>query len=516
MFGRPSFGDGLRVSRALVSVSDKRGIVEFVRALQGLGVEIISTGGTAKILREAGIGVIDASQITGFPEMMDGRVKTLHPRIHGGILAVRKKSEHIRAAREHGIPLIDMVVVNLYPFEETVKRGAGLEEAVENIDIGGPAMVRSAAKNFSDVAVVVDPDDYCWIIDELKKTGEISESSRRRLAVKAFSHTARYDTMISSHLNRAFGGDVFPEILNLSFKRADTLRYGENPHQRAVIYTDGTGTGIAGARCLQGKQLSFNNYLDLDAAWDLLREFEEPSAVIIKHGNPCGVASAENLLDAYRKAHACDPVSAYGGVVGVNRAVDDRTAAEISSTFIEAVVSPDYSSTALEVLSGKPNMRILKMIEGQEGIQYRQITGGMLAQDRDSIITAGEMKFVTKRKPSEAELSDLIFAWKVAKHVRSNAIVLAKDRQSVGIGAGQMSRVDSAEIAIKKAGDRAKGSVMASDGFIPFKDTVEKAAAAEVAAIIQPGGSIRDSEIVETAEKLGISMVLTGTRHFRH
>jgi len=448
--------------------------------------------------------------------MMDGRVKTLHPTIHGGILAVRKKREHMEELERHGIKAIDLVAVNLYPFEETVGRGAGLQEAVENIDIGGPAMIRSAAKNFTDVAVVVDPDDYKWVIEELERTGWLSEESRRRLAVKAFSHTARYDAVISNYLNRTFGAEEFPEILNLSYRRAGVLRYGENPHQRGVLYVDGTGRGIVGARCLQGKQLSFNNYLDLDAAWELLKEFDEPSAVVIKHGNPCGVASAENLLEAYRRAHACDPVSAYGGVVGLNGTVDGSTAAEVSSTFIEAVVARGYSRDALEVFAKKPNMRILEMAGEENELQYKQISGGMLVQEPDSVLVAEELKFVTSKRPSEAELSNLMFAWKVAKHVRSNAIVLVKDKQAVGIGAGQMSRVDSADIAIKKAGDRAGGGVMASDGFIPFTDTVERAASAGLTAIIQPGGSVRDSEVIQAAEKLGIAMVFTGTRHFRH
>ncbi|MEM2875228.1 MAG: bifunctional phosphoribosylaminoimidazolecarboxamide formyltransferase/IMP cyclohydrolase, partial [Candidatus Hadarchaeales archaeon] len=369
MLTHPSFGETLRISRALISVSDKRGIVDLARVLQGLGVEIVSTGGTARVLRDAGIDVRDVSQITGFPEMMDGRVKTLHPRIHGGMLAVRKKADHVKAAQEHGIPLIDMVVVNLYPFEETVMRGAELEEAVENIDIGGPAMIRSAAKNFESVAVVVDPDDYGWVAEELKRTGNLSAESRRRLAIKAFSHTARYDALIAEYLNRALGGDEFPEVLNLSYLKKEVLRYGENPHQRGVLYADGTGAGIAGARCLQGKHLSFNNYLDLDAAWELVGEFDEPSAAIMKHGNPCGAASADSLAEAYRRAHACDPVSAYGGVVGLNRAVDRETAAEISSTFIEAVVAPEYSPEALEVLRKKPNMRVMEMVRASKGLQ---------------------------------------------------------------------------------------------------------------------------------------------------
>jgi len=506
----------MKVLRALISVSDKRGVVELARRLQALGVEIISTGGTARALREGGVRVVDVSEVTGFPEMMDGRVKTLHPVIHGGILALRQKREHMEELERHGIKTIDLVVVNLYPFEETVGRGAGLQEAVENIDIGGPAMIRSAAKNFTDVAVVVDPEDYRWVIEELERTGCLSEDSRRRLAVKAFSHTARYDAVISSYLNRTFGVEEFPEILNLSYRRAGVLRYGENPHQRGVLYVDGTGRGIAGARCLQGKQLSFNNYLDLDAAWELLGEFDEPTAAIMKHGNPCGVASAGDLAEAYGKAHACDPVSAYGGVVGLNREVDGETAERIASTFIEAVVAPGYSREALEALAKKQNMRVVEMRDGSDGLQYRQISGGVLVQDRDSVLLTGELRFVTSRRPSGAELADLLFAWKVAKHVRSNAIVLAREKQAVGIGAGQMSRVDSAEMAIKKAGGRAMGSVMASDGFIPFPDTVERAAAAGVASIIQPGGSIRDSEVIAAAERLGLSMVLTGTRHFRH
>ncbi|MEM1688885.1 MAG: bifunctional phosphoribosylaminoimidazolecarboxamide formyltransferase/IMP cyclohydrolase [Candidatus Hadarchaeales archaeon] len=507
----------MKIKRALVSVYNKTGIVDFCKELQKLGIEIISTGRTAKLLRENGIRVLEVSEITKFPEMLDGRVKTLHPKIHGGILAIRDKDEHIRQIREQGIEPIDLVVVNLYPFEEVVAKGASLEEAIENIDIGGPAMVRSAAKNYKYVGVIVDPEDYPKILEEIRNTGELSEKTREMLAVKAFLHTARYDAIISNYLGSVFEYGDFPEIFNLSYRKIAMLRYGENPHQRGVLYSDGSKKGIANAEFLQGKELSYNNLLDAEAGWKLVNEFKEPAAVIIKHGNPCGVACASDLQEAYSKAYECDPVSAYGGIVAVNGKVTPPLAEKIISVFLEVLCAPDYDKEALKILEKKPNLRVLRVSGDFERIGIRQISGGLLVQDEDLVdLKPEELKVVTKKKPGTKELEDLLFAWKVVKHVKSNAIVLAKDKQTVGIGAGQMSRVDSTEIAIRKAGERSKGSVLASDGFIPFPDTVQKAAEAGVTAIIQPGGSIRDQQIIDAADDLGISMVFTGIRHFRH
>ncbi len=508
----------MKVRCALVSVHNKRGIVEFCRGLQELGVKIISTGGTAKLLRESGIDVREVSEVTGFPEMLDGRVKTLHPKIHGAILAVRDNEKHMRELSEQGIPPIDLVVVNLYPFEEVVRSGAGLMEAIENIDIGGPTAVRAAAKNYRYVGVVVDPEDYSKVLEELRESGCcLSEKTREKLAAKAFMHTAMYDTLISNYLREVFSTGDFPEVLNLAYRKVKPLRYGENPHQRAALYTDGSGRGVANAEILQGKELSYNNLLDAEAGWDLCSEFDEPAAVIIKHGNPCGVACASDVVGAYSRAYECDPVSAYGGIVAVNRPVTVELAERVTSTFIEVLCAPAYGEEALEILRRKQNMRVLRVESGWGKTQIRQISGGILVQDRDTHDPRPEeMRVVTGKRPTEREMRDLLFAWKVAKHVRSNAIVLAKEGMTVGIGAGQMSRVDSAELAVRKAGGRARGSVMASDGFIPFPDTVERAAEAGVTAIIQPGGSIRDQQVIEAADRLGLSMVFTGVRHFRH
>lgn len=507
------------VSRALISVSDKTGVVELAKGLQKLGIEIISTGGTAKVLKENGVKVKDVSDVTAFPEMLDGRVKTLHPKIHGGILAIRKKKEHMEKLSEHGIQTIDLVIVNLYPFEETISKTDALEDAIENIDIGGPAMLRSAAKNYRDVAVVVDPNDYDKILNELRENDRaLSDKTRERLAAKTFAHTARYDTIISNHLRKKFGGDEFPDVLNRSYRKVQDLRYGENPHQMAALYREREAHGVAGAKQLHGKQLSFNNVLDLDAAYGLVHEFDEPIAVIVKHGNPCGVASGRKLLEAYKRAYACDPTSAYGGIVAVNSKLDEATAKEITSIFIEAVIAPSYDVKALDVLKKKKDLRVVEQpVDVETGPQLKHVSGGMLIQERDALLLRqDEMKVVTKKKPSEGEMEDLIFAWKVVKHAKSNAIVVAKERQAIGIGAGQMSRVDSTEIAIKKAGDKARGAVLASDAFFPFADNVQKAADAGIKAIIQPGGSIRDAEVIEAADKSGIAMVFTGVRHFRH
>jgi phosphoribosylaminoimidazolecarboxamide formyltransferase/IMP cyclohydrolase len=505
----------MTIKRALISVSDKIGLEEFAKELQKLGVEIISTGGTARYLRERGIEVKEVAEITKFPEILNGRVKTLHPLIHAAILAKRNDPSHMQVLRQLGVEPIDLLVVNLYPFEETISRGAQLEEALEQIDIGGPTLLRAAAKNFKSVAVVTNPSEYREVLKELKEKGDLSEETRLRLAKEVFELTSHYDAAIAGYFEKLCGEGGFPRILSIYAEKLQELRYGENPHQAAALYR--FGYGLAEGRKLQGKELSFNNLVDLDAAWSLVQEFEEPTAAVIKHTNPCGVASAESICEAYRLARDCDPLSAYGGIVGLNRKMDVKTAEEITSTFIEAVVAPAYEPEALQVLARKPNLRALEVpAEARElDFEIKQISGGILVQQKDRELLA-ERKVVTRRAPTEEEWRDLLFAWKVVKHVKSNAIVLAKNKQTVGIGAGQMSRVDSTEIAIRKAGERAKGSVLASDAFFPFPDAVEKAAEAGVTAIIQPGGSIRDKQVIETADRFGLAMVFTGTRHFRH
>jgi len=521
-----------------MSVSDKKGIVEFARELISHDVEIISTGGTARVLREAGIRVREVSDVTGFPEILNGRVKTLHPLIHGGILALRGKSEHLQQVEAHRIPLIDMVVVNLYPFHSTVaKNDVTREEAVENIDIGGPTLVRAAAKNFSDVAVVVDPSDYPVISEEMQRNGgRLSLSTRFRLAEKAFAHTAEYDAAIADFFaNRLKLQDeeVFlapesemPCRLNLTLEQLQPLRYGENPHQKAALYRIvGDEPGVASAAQLQGKELSFNNFLDLDAAWRLVSEFADPACVIIKHTNPCGAAIAERVVEAYRKAHAADPISAYGGIIGLNRKVDSETAQAISEFFVEALIAPEYDSDALAIFSKKKNLRVMRMeipahSSGVKGIgtyDLRRIRGGMLVQTLD--LTTAErrdLKVVTKRTPTEEELEALLFAWVICKHVKSNAIVYARPTQLVAVGAGQMSRVDSVKLGAMKALLPLEGTVLASDAFFPFRDGIDEAARHGVRAIIQPGGSIRDQEVVAAADEHGLAMVFTGVRHFKH
>jgi phosphoribosylaminoimidazolecarboxamide formyltransferase/IMP cyclohydrolase len=520
-----------KVRRALISVYDKTGLEEFARGLSELGIKIISTGGTAKFLRGRGIPVEEVSEITKFPEILGGKVKTLHPAIHAGILAQRDRSADMDTLAERQISPIDLVVVNLYPFQETVaKPGVTLEEALESIDIGGQALLRAAAKNFRAVGVVVNPDRYEKVLSELRAKGWLSEQTREELALEAFAHASAYDLAIHTYLEdihrrKAKDASPFPLILQPTYRRLQDLRYGENPHQKGALYEKVGGRGVLGvafARQLHGKKLSFNNLADLDAGWDLIEEFEEPTVAIIKHQNPCGIACGESLLEAYRKAHACDPRSAYGGVIAANRSLDEVTAKEITSVFVEAIIAPSYEAGALEVLKKKKHLRILEFLPSEEGgggtpWQLRQISGGMLIQEKDAILVRKEeMKFVTRKKPSEEELEDLLFAWKVVKHVKSNAIVLAKGKQTVGIGAGQMSRIDSLEIAVKKAGERSKGSVLASDGFFPFPDSIHQAAEAGIVAIIQPGGSIRDEEVIKAANEHGIAMVFTGIRHFRH
>ena len=513
------------VHRAILSVTDKTGIAEFARALEKSGVELVSTGGTAKLLRDSGIRVKDISELTGFPEMLDGRVKTLHPKVHGGILHIRDNASHRQAVSEHEIPAIDMVVVNLYAFEKTAARpDVTFEQLIENIDIGGPSMLRSAAKNFQDVAVVTSPGDYESIAGELRNSGGLSLATRWKLAKKAFATTAAYDSAIASALDSIDGpGNLpvqitaFPQTLRLAFSKLNDLRYGENPHQRAAVYSEGSSVGIANARQLQGKELSYNNLVDLDAAWELCREFEEPMCAIIKHTNPCGAATGIDVLTAYKRALETDPVSAFGGVIGINREIDEAAAEEIAKLFVEAIAAPSYSERALVRFGSKKNLRLLLVKPAQPSIVLKQISGGSLLQDADvHVLARSNLKVVSKRQPTEHEIADLLFAWKVCKHVKSNAIVYASNQQTIGVGAGQMSRVDSCRIGAAKASLPLKGTVAASDAFFPFPDGVEEIARAGATAVIQPGGSVRDQEVIDAADRLGLAMVLTGVRHFRH
>lgn len=511
------------IKRALISVSNKEGIIDFARELAGMGVEIISTGGTARTLKESGINVINISDVTGFPEIMDGRVKTLHPSIHGGLLAVRDNPDHMAQIQKLGIKPIDMVVVNLYPFKETIlKEGVALEEAIENIDIGGPSMLRAAAKNYKYVVVIVDPEDYRIVLDELKATGDVSYQTRFRLAAKVFIHTSHYDTLIADYMKKQVGYEKYPEILTLTFEKVQDLRYGENPHQSAAFYREigNKSSNLVNAVQLHGKELSFNNINDANAAIELVKEFDGPAVVALKHANPCGVGIADDIFEAYMKAYECDPVSIFGGIVALNRKVDCRTAEKMHELFLEIIVAPDYDDDALTILKKKKNVRILKLdMSRPETSQFdmKKVNGGLLVQDIDTVnLNMDQLKVVTDRKPTEEEMEDMLFSWKVVKYVKSNAIVLAKDGQTVGIGPGQVSRIWAAENAIRQAGEKSKGSVMASDAFFPFSDVVEAAAKAGVTAIIQPGGSIRDEESIEAANKYGIAMVFTGIRHFRH
>ncbi|BAF60722.1 MAG: bifunctional phosphoribosylaminoimidazolecarboxamide formyltransferase/IMP cyclohydrolase [Pelotomaculum sp.] len=513
----------MEVRRALISVSNKAGVVEFARGLVELGVEVISTGGTAKTLREAGVPVTYISDVTGFPEILDGRVKTLHPGVHGGILALRNR-EHLGQLEEHNIKPIDLVAVNLYPFRETVARpGVTLAEAVENIDIGGPAMVRSAAKNFQNVLVVVNPERYDEVLEALRQ-GEVSGELRLSLALEAFAHTASYDAAIASYLEGLHGGkELFPPTLNISVRRAQELRYGENPHQKAAFYRDPAVAGpcVGNAVQLWGKELSYNNILDLNSAFELVREFAEPAAVIIKHNNPCGCACSSNLADAYRKAYEGDPVSAFGGIVALNRVVDAGTAAEMAKIFLEAVIAPGFAEDALKILKAKASLRLLETgpITGQtsDRLELRKVNGGLLVQEADrEVLNRSELKVVTRRQPTAEEMEELIFAMTVVKHVKSNAIVITRGRQLLGVGAGQMNRVGSARIALQQAGEKARGAVMGSDAFFPFNDTVLEAARGGITAIIQPGGSVRDEESIKAADEHGLAMVFTGMRHFKH
>jgi phosphoribosylaminoimidazolecarboxamide formyltransferase/IMP cyclohydrolase len=524
-----------RVTRALLSVSDKSGLIEFARALAGHGIELVSTGGTAKAIAAAGLKVTDVSELTGFPEMMDGRVKTLHPKVHGGLLAIRDNAEHAQSMKDHGIAAIDLLVVNLYPFEATVDKGAGFEECIENIDIGGPAMIRAAAKNHDDVAVVVEPQDYQAVLDELAANqGATTLTLRRRLAAKAYARTAAYDAAISNWFAAVLKTDA-PDFRSLGGRLIQPLRYGENPHQTASFYrTPDRRPGVATARQLQGRELSYNNINDTDAAYECIAEFDATrtaACVIVKHANPCGVAEGADLVSAYRKALACDSTSAYGGIVALNRTLDADATHAITEIFTEVIIAPDATEEAIAVVARKRNLRLL-LAGGlpdprAAGLTAKTVAGGLLVQSRDNaVVDDMELKVATKRAPSDAELRDLKFAFRVAKHVKSNTIVYARDLATVGIGAGQMSRVDSARIAARKAQDAAdeaglaepmtRGSVVASDAFFPFADGLLVAIEAGATAVIQPGGSMRDDEVIKAADEHGIAMVFTGVRHFRH
>jgi len=513
----------MNIKRALISVSDKTGIVEFAKQLHSYGIEIISTGGTMKTLKEAGIPVRYVSEVTGFPEIMDGRVKTLNPYIHGGILAVRDNAAHVEAMEKHNIPGIDMVVVNLYPFRQTIERpDVSLEDAVENIDIGGPAMIRAASKNFKFVTVVVNPERYTDILQQLAQEGDISPNYRMALAKEAFNHTAEYDACIAGYLAQQLGEGQFADTVHLVYEKVQSLRYGENPHQQAAFYREKNvaSCGIANARQLHGKELSFNNIVDVEAAYSIVAEFDKPAATIIKHTNPCGTGIGNDLSEAYSKAYQADTVSAFGGIVGLNREVDVVTAVQISKLFVEAVIAPGYSEDAFEILSKKQNIRLIvasALQAGSKQADIKKVSGGMLIQERDMATeVCSDMKDVTKRQPSAKEWEQLMLAWKVVKHVKSNAIVVAGDYQTLGVGAGQMNRVGSAAIALEQAGEKSKGAVMSSDAFLPFRDTVDTAAKAGITAIIQPGGSMRDEESIQAADEHGIAMVFTGVRHFKH
>ncbi len=519
-----------KIQRALLSVTDKTHIVEFARKLAAFNIELISTGGTARLLCDAGVSVKNISEFTGLPEMMDGRLKALHPKVHGGILQVRNNPTHVAAAQEHGIQPIDMVVVNFYPFEKTASRpGVHFDELVENVDIGGPAMVRSAAKNFRDVAIVTSPDDYASIADEMAgSNGDLGLRTRWHLAQKAFAATAAYDSAISAMLatialtGEQFqlappNGDSFPPQLRFSLQKVMDLRYGENPHQRAALYSDGSGTGVANGKKLQGKELSYNNIVDLQAAWDLAQEFEETMCVIVKHSNPCGAATGRTLREAYMRALEADPVSAFGGVIGVNRALDRETAEEIAKLFVEAVAAPGFDDGARAALTAKKNLRLVEIAPSRERFTTKRVAGGMLVQDVDTrSLSSADLKIVTRRAPSPEEMRDLLFAWKVCKHVKSNAVLYARNGQTVGVGAGQMSRVDSCKIGAMKAVLPLQGTVVASDAFYPFPDGIEEVARAGATAVIQQGGSVRDQEVIDAADRLGLAMVLTGVRAFRH
>jgi len=520
----------LLMKRALISVSDKTGIVEFAKKINDLGIEIISTGGTYKTLVGAGIPVINISDVTGFPECLDGRVKTLHPKIHAGILAVRNNSKHMEQIQELGVELIDIVVVNLYPFKQTIlKDGVKLEEAIENIDIGGPAMIRAAAKNYQDVSVIVDPEDYDKVIDEIKNNGKVSVKTNFYLAAKVFNHTSHYDTLIANFLSNRAGIEKYPQTLSMTFEKLQDMRYGENPHQNAAFYKEiGNNCGmLTGIKQLHGKELSFNNINDTHGALELLKEYDEPTVVACKHSNPCGVASSLNIYDAYVKAYNTDPVSIFGGIVASNGIIEKNTAEEINKTFLEIVIAPDFTDEALEILTKKKNIRILKLEDigkkqSENAFDVKKVSGGILVQDVDNkLLINDNLKVVTDRKPTDKEMEDLLFTWKIVKYAKSNGIAIGKNKQSIGIGPGQVNRIwavkQAIEHGVEQLGeDAVKGAVLASDAFFPFDDCVKAAAEAGIRAIIQPGGSIRDKDSIDVCNKYCISMVFTGMRHFRH
>jgi phosphoribosylaminoimidazolecarboxamide formyltransferase/IMP cyclohydrolase len=512
----------MTVKRALISVSDKDGLVPFVKSLVEQGVEIISTGGTSKLLEQNGINVIGIQEVTNFPEMLDGRVKTLHPMIHGGLLGVRDNEEHKQTMEAHGITPIDLVVVNLYPFKETIQKpDVTYGDAIENIDIGGPSMLRSAAKNHRFVTVVVDPADYKVILDELSSTKEVSFETKQRLAAKVFRHTAAYDALIADYLTNQVGEES-PELLTVTYEKKQGLRYGENPHQKAAFFQSSIPVegSISSAKQLHGKELSYNNINDADAALTIVREFKDPAVVAVKHMNPCGVGVGETIQAAYQKAYEADPVSIFGGIVAANRAIDAETAILLKEIFLEIIIAPDFTAEALEILTSKKNLRLLQLdVNAKQSIVNRltTVSGGVLVQETDHLsFDDATITVPTKRQPTDSEWKDLKLAWQVVKHVKSNAIVLTKDDMTIGIGAGQMNRVGAAKIAIEQAGAKAKGSALGSDAFFPMDDTVEAAAKAGVTAIIQPGGSIRDEDSIKKADEYGITMVFTGIRHFKH
>ncbi|MBA2879278.1 phosphoribosylaminoimidazolecarboxamide formyltransferase/IMP cyclohydrolase [Anoxybacillus kamchatkensis] len=508
--------------RAIISVSNKKGIVTFAKQLVELGVEIISTGGTKRVLAEHGIPVVSISDVTNFPEILDGRVKTLHPNIHGGLLAVRDDETHKKQLQDHAITPIDFVVVNLYPFQETIaKPNVPFMEAIENIDIGGPTMLRAAAKNHAYVTAIVDPTDYELVIEQLKQYGEVLLETRRALAAKVFRHTAAYDAMIAQYLTNIVG-ETYPETMTMTFVKKQSLRYGENPHQTAAFYEKPLSSpfSIAAAKQLHGKELSYNNINDANAALQIVAEFVEPAAVAVKHMNPCGVGVGETIAEAFQKAYEADPTSIFGGIVALNREVDEQTAAKLNDIFLEIVIAPSFTEQALEILTRKKNIRLLTVdfqAERKQEPFIVSVRGGLLVQDEDTYtIDDATLQVVTERQPTEEEWANLTFAWRVVKHVKSNAIVLAKNGMTIGVGAGQMNRVGAAKIAIEQAGEHARGAVLASDAFFPMSDTVEAAAQAGVTAIIQPGGSIRDEDSIQKANEYGIAMVFTGVRHFKH
>jgi phosphoribosylaminoimidazolecarboxamide formyltransferase/IMP cyclohydrolase len=514
-----------RIERALISVYDKSGVLDFARGLVELQVEILATGSTHKHLSSAGIPVTEVANYTGFPEILDGRVKTLHPKIAGGLLAIRRNAEHMHQLEQNQIRMIDLVCVNLYPFAETIRKaGVSFEEIIENIDIGGPSMIRAAAKNFQDVAVLTSPSDYVPVLEALKAgNGVLDLETLLKLSRKAFVCTARYDAQIAQHLSGLSTEGPFPANLFMDFEKVSDLRYGENPHQKAAFYRWGGREpfGLAAAKQLQGKELSYNNIVDLESAWSLVREFDEPACCVIKHTNPCGAAIGDTLREAYVKAYEADPTSAFGSVIGLNRVVDAATATELAGLFVEAIAAPGFNEEALRTLSSKKNLRLLTVqpaLTAEIETQYRiqPVSGGILAQEVDSVLLGQGSQVVTRRQPSDREYRDLLFAWRIVKHVKSNAIVLALSGRTVGVGAGQMSRVDAVRIGVQKAGEASKGTVLASDAFFPFRDSVDHAGSAGITAIIQPGGSVRDAEVIAAADDYGMAMIFTGLRHFKH